>query len=303
MLENQLKNYPNLASLAQARSADNTTVVSLARSTGATREAIQLVDQQITAISYAHIQGNFTGASEMAHAIIIMKTAAAAWPATKSAIIAAAQETVNAGPAAASLGAADNTTAQQMAIDVKDFVSGILNNIVSDFASAKTTFDAFNEGLDQVYSASADANRAAADAIKRDQEKIEAQIKDLQAEENDLKSAGSVILGILSFGATTIAKLNKLKQEAEQLKDEKQQHQYDLSCYQVSLSSFKNALDATKLASYALSTLSTSLQQAMNSVDDIAALTSDNLAVMQAELQQFKTEFAGAVTHAQKLTA
>jgi len=295
-----LKGYPNLLSIAQ-RAGANTGTVLFASSIGATGEAIQLVDQQIAAINYAHVQGSFSGAEDMAQAITAMKTTAEAWPTIKSAITAAAQETVNSGPAAASLGDEDDTV-QQMTTAVKAFMSGTLSHIVTDFDSAKMALDKFNEAMDQAYSTSENANRTAADAVTRDQEKIESKIKKLQAQEDDLTSAGSVILGIITLGITTIVKLNKLKEEAKQLRNEEQEHQYQLRCYQVSLASFNNALSAIKLADYALSTLSTSLQQSVNSVNDIAASTSDNFIVMQAELRQFKTEFSSAVTNAQKFT-
>ncbi|MGZ5044908.1 MAG: hypothetical protein ACXV8P_08955 [Methylobacter sp.] len=300
-MQSPLQNYPNLASLVQSKNA-NTGTVSLASSTGATIEAIQLVDQQVAAINYAQIQGGFEGADEMYQAIATMKNAAAAWPSVKSAILAAAQETVNAGPAAASLGDAANTV-QQIAIDVKGFVAATMNKIISDFASAKNNFDTFNEAMDHAYSVSANANQAAANAIQRNRLEIDNQIQNLNAEEEDLRSAGSIIIGIFSLGISYAVEIEKLEKEANQLRNEEQQQQYQENCYQASLGSFKNALDATKLASYALSTLSTSLQQSVNSVNDIAASTSDNLIVMQAQLQQFKTEFAAAVTIVRKLMA
>lgn len=275
---------------------------SLALATPAAIEAIQLVDQQIAALNFVQIQGGFQGAQQMAQAVAGMKTAAAPWPGVKAAIFAAARETLAAGPAAAALGNADSTAAQ-LAADVNAFATGTLTKIVSDFASAQAGFNTFSAGMDQAYSQSANANQAAANAIAQGQQQINYEIQMLNAKESNLRSAGSIIIGIFSAGISYAVEIRQLEQEADQLRSQEQQQSYQLALYQNSLGSFNNALNATKLAAYALSTLSTSLQQSANAVKDVSSTTNANLIVMQAELAQFKSEFAQAVATVSQLLA
>lgn len=291
-----LSTYSHLSALVPGAAT------SLAMATPAAIEAIQVVDQQIAAINFAQVQGGFAGAQEMAQAVGGMKNAAAPWPNVKAAIFAAARETLAAGPAAAALGNAD-TTAAQLAADVQAFAVGTLDKIVSDFAAAQAGFNKFSAGMDQAYSQSANANQAAANAIAQGQQQINYEIQMLNAKESNLRSASSIIIGILSAGISYAVEIRQLEQEADQLRSQEQQQSLQLAMYQNSLGSFHNALNATKLAAYALSTLSTSLQQSANAVTDVATKTNANLIVMQAELAQFKSEFAQAVATVSQLLA
>lgn len=272
----------------------------LSAATPAAIQAIQLVDQQLAAINFAQIQGGFPGAQEMAQAVAGMKNAAAPWPQVKAAIFAAAAETQAAGPVAASLGNADSTAAQ-LASDVQAFSNGTLNKIVADFASAQAGFNAFSAGMDQAYSSGANANQTAANAIAQSQQQINDEIAMLNARVSNLSSASSIIIGIFSLGISYAVEMRQLQEEADQLRSQEQQQAYEMSLYQNSLGSFNNALNSTKLASYALSTLSTSLQQSANAVNDISSGQNTNLIVMQAELAQFKSEFAQAVATVSQL--
>ncbi|WP_218673690.1 hypothetical protein, partial [Candidatus Entotheonella palauensis] len=261
---------------------------------------ITVVDQQVQEISYAQIQGGFEGAKQMIASIDEMKRAAAPWPTVKSVVQSAARQTVNAGPTAAALGD-PVTDAATLAAELRKFSSEVLSGIVASYSSAESAFYNFSEGMNKAYRDSASANTEAEAAITREQAQIDADIKALQSREDDLKSAGSIILGILTLGASTTAQIIKLENQANDLRKEEERHKHELEYYQASLSAFKNAENSTKLASYALDSVQNALQQAANSVDDMVANSSTNLAVMQAYVTQFKEQFAGAVTNAQKL--
>jgi hypothetical protein len=290
-----MSNYPDLVSLLQGgpQAFDNTA--------GAALEAIQVVDQQVAAISYAQINGGFPGAGQMAQAVQRMQVAAAPWPQIKSGILQAAAKAVAAGPVAAALGNTD-TTAAQLLNDMQVFAASELDPVVAGFAAATAAFNDFQIGMAQSYAFSADANQAAANAVAASQQQINDAIAMLQAREQNLSSAGSIITGIFSFGISYAVELRQLQEEAAQLGDQENQQQFMLRSYQASLGTFNNALNATKVASYALLTLSTSLQQAGNGLDDVTRSSSPNLQVMQAFLQQFKSEFALAVAKIQTLS-
>lgn len=265
-------------------------------------ESIQIVNQQIAAINYAQIQGGFEGAAQMAQAVNNMKNVAAAWPNVKAAIFSAAQQAVAAGSMAAALGHTD-TTAAQLAGDVKSFTTGTLATIIASFANATAQFNAFSKAMDQAYSVSANANQAAANAIAQSQAQINYQIQMLNARQDSLRSASSIVIGIFSFGISYAVEIRQLQEEANQLSSNEQRQHLQLAMYQNSLGSFNNALNATKLASYALETLNTSLQQSSNAVSDVSGATSGNLVVMQVELEAFKNEFAQALTAVEQLLA
>ena len=138
--------------------------------------------------------------------------------------------------------------------------------------------------------------QAAAAAVRAQQLAINNEIAQLQANIDNLSSAGSIITGIFSAGISYAIEIHRLQDQQQQLRNHEQQQSYEQQCYQNSLGTFNNALNSTKLACYALSTLSTSLQQASNKLSTISTMTNSNMIVMQAELQAFKTEFAQAVT-------
>ena len=287
--------YPNLAKMGVATSE------SLPAAMAATSESIQLVDQQVQQISYAHIQGGFQGADDMITALAAMQSTASKWPGVKSEVEGAAKLTVDAGPTAADIGTSASESAADLAAELQKFSDVVLKNVDTAYASAEAAFNAFSEGMSKAYSDSVNANAAASAAITRQQVQIESDIKSLQAKVDDLKSAGSIILGILTLGATTIAQIEKLQGQEASLHSEEARHQHELQLYQASLASFKNAANATKLASYALDSVQNALQQATNSVNDMVANSSTNLTVMQAYVSQFKAQYAGAVSNAQKL--
>ncbi len=289
-----ISTYPHISTLAPGAT------MSLSLAAPAAIEAIHVVDQQIEAINFAQIRGGFPGAGEMAQAVGGMRNAAAHWPEIKNLIFYAARETLAAGQAAAALGTAD-TTAAQLANDVRAFATGTMSRIVADFARAQAGFNNFSSGMDRAYSQSANANQDAAHAIAQSQQQINNEIQMLNEEESQLRSAGSIIIGIFSGGISYAVEIRKLQDRANHLHSDEQQQAYQLAMYRNSLGSFNNALNATRLAAYALSTLSTNLQQSANAVNDLGTKTNANLIVMRAELAQFQTEFAQAVATVARL--
>lgn len=267
---------------------------SAARAAG---DAIRFFDQQVASIGYATIQGGFPGTAQMAQALGAMRGTAGQWPAVRGQVLAAAQRIVEAGPAAAALGTGADPGA------LHDFGTQVMPQLEAAFAAAVDDFNGFNQAMETTYAASADANQAAANALTIERQQIQNQIANLRAEEQNLSSAGSIITGIFTLGISYAAQIRQLEEEQSRLQNAIAQQQNEQASYQMSLGTFMNALDATRLASYALDTLQTSLQQTGNALDDIQARTSGNPAVMAALLQQFASQFAQAVQHAQQLLA
>jgi hypothetical protein len=289
---NNPASFINLTTLLQ-QSAVTTVATSLAA--GAAIESIQVVDLQIAAINYVHIQGGFNGAAQMEQAVFQMQNAASAWPSVRDSIMVAAQRGMAAGPMAAGLGSHAASDAAQLAQQVQAFQTQVLSPLVAQFAAAQQQFNLFSQSMNQAYSQSARANQDAAAAVQLQQVQIQNEIDQLQARYNNLSSAGSILTGIFSLGISYALEMRQIQQEQQQLRNDEQQAAFNLRCYQNALGSFSNALNATKLASYALGTLDTSLQQASNKLSSISTMTSSNLAVMQAELAAFKAEFAQTV--------
>jgi predicted nucleic acid-binding Zn-ribbon protein len=289
----------NLTTLLQQ---GRSTVIATHLASGAAIESIQIVDQQVAAINYAQIQGGFDGAAQMAQAVWQMQQAASHWPPVKASIMTAAQAGVAAGPLASAVGNGD-TTAAQLAEHLQSFQAQTLNPLIAQFAASEQQFNTFSQSMDQAYDMSANANQSAAAAIRMQQLMVNNEIAQLQANIDNLSSAGSIITGIFSLGISYAVEISNLRDQQNRLQNDEQRQQYQYQCYQNSLGTFNNALNATKLASYALSTLGTSLQQASNKLSTISTMTNSNLIVMQAELQAFKAEFAQAVITIQQLIA
>ena len=289
---NNPASFVHLNALLQ-QSAD--TMVATPLAAGAAIESIEVVDKQIAAIHFVHIQGGFNGAAQMEQAVSQMQNTASAWPSVKDSIVVAAQRSVAAGPMAAGLGSGAAGDAAQLAQQVQAFQTQVLSPLAAQFAAAQQQLNLFSQSMNQAYSQSASANQDAAAAVQRQQLQIQNEIDQLQARYNSLSSAGSILAGIFSLGISYAVEMRQIQDEQQQLRNDEQQAAFNLRSYQNALGSFSNALNATKLASYALDTLAISLQQADNKLSSISTMTSSNLAVMQAELAAFKAEFAQAV--------
>jgi hypothetical protein len=289
-------NFSNLQIVLANRNAP----VGLSQAVGAAAEAIQLVDHQISVLQSIHIWGNFQGAGQMEAAVAGMQAASRRWPETRAAVVGAAQATVSEGPAAASLGATTEPTAQMIA-QVAAFSSQTLPGLRAKFASAGNTFAAFSQAMDQAYSAAVNANSQATAAITRDTQTVQNEIEMLRQRQSDLRSAGSIILGILTLSATIVAQIRQIDQEIGRLNQAQQTLLMQERGYQAALGGFRNAQQATQIAALALETVNTSLEQASNSLKDIIGVNSSNAVVVQAELITFKAEFAGAVVQASRL--
>jgi hypothetical protein len=280
--------------------ANRTGPIALSQAFGATTEAIQLVDHQIAILQSIHIWGNFEGGGQMAAAVAGMQVASRQWPPTRAAVVGAAQATVTEGPAAAALGASTEPLAQMVA-ELTAFSSEILVGLRDRFVFAGNTFAAFDAAMDRAYGTAVNANSQATAAITRYTQEVQFQIDMLRQRQSDLRSAGSVILGIFTLGATIIAQIRAIDQEINQLNQTERMLMMQQQGYQAALGGFRNAQQATQIAALALETVNTSLEQATNSLKDIIGLDSSNPVVMRAELSTFKTEFAGAVAQASRL--
>jgi hypothetical protein len=262
--------------------------------------AFQMVDQQMQTLYYPNIGPWFPGAGQMANAQMTMRTAANGWPATKAAVVTAAQGVVaTSGPV--SMLADGTTNVAEIQEMVRGFAAGPLSALKFSFANAKNSFDNFTQNLDNAYSQSANANASALVYLTQNQIQTQAAVANYNQEINNLYSAGSVIMGIITLGATELEQIMQLRHQIQIVEQMQQNLQNEQQGYNMSLATLSNALNSTKTASLALLTLDTSIEQVLNSLNCIAAQTSSNLVVMQAELAQLKNEFAQAVQQASQL--
>lgn len=289
----QTNPYPELARvLATADAA--AAPVSLSDTANAVAQVMTLIDQQVAQIDAADITTSFPGAPAMVQALADMKQAAAGWAPTKSAIIAAGKAAVDAGPQADALGQ-NLTDPAQIAAAVKAFAAGPMQTIVTGYADATKALQTFQSTMASVESTASSANDQAKTALNALQVQVQAEIAGIQARIHSLKSAGSIIIGIISGGISIAVQLGKLKDAMNALNADEQRAQLEQQAYAMAYSQFANALSATDLGVRAMATLNTTLEQAQNALNDIQVNTSANAAVMQAELSSFRKEFAAVV--------
>ena len=302
--------YPDLvkvlnAQAATGRATDAEVVggspIGLTTATSAVAQALAMVDQQLAAVVSTNIVPNFPGSTPMVNALSQMQQVAGQWPAVKSALVAAAQATVNAGPAASALGVADAPDATALAADVSGFVTNTLQPLQTQYQNAKSGFDTFAADLANAESNAANANAGAVQALDAAQLAIQAQINEINRQIKHLKSAGSIVIGILSGGITISEEIRKLKDESASAQNHEQTYRLQQQAYSMAYSQFTNACSAESVAVTAIATVNTSLEQAVNSLDDVNTSSSSNLAVMQADVSSFGREFAGAVTAASSM--
>lgn len=290
-MQDSLSNYKNLQAVLGSAATSTSTQGE------AVSEAMKLVDAQIQYIKKVQVSGGFTGASEMQNAVANMQSAVQNWPSIKEAVMNATQEVVTEVPVAQNLGS-NATTAVQIENQLKAFSTNILSMLKNNLATANNNYMSFANNLESVYSASANANSTASAAIVSNENTIDNEIKSLNSKKKNLKSAGSIILGIITFGGTIDAKLIKIKKQISTLEGQEQNLAAEKLAYQLALSTFTNALQSVKLASSALETLGNSINTAYNALNDIIAKESSDVSVMKAELQAFVEDYIDAAQDA-----
>lgn len=275
--------------------------IDLATATSAVAQALTILDQQLAAVLSTNIVPNFPGSAPMVNALAQMQQVAREWTAIKAALVGAAQATADAGPAASSLGTANAQDAAALAADVSGFVTATLRPLQMRYQQAKSGFDAFASALANADSAAANANAGAAQALDAAQLAIQTQINEIHREIEHLNSAGSIIIGILSGGITVAEEVHKLRDQIAALQGNERTYAMQKQAYSMAYSQFTNACSAESIAVTAIATVNTSLEQAVNSLNDINTSSSSNLVVMQAYISSFRQEFAGAVTAASSM--
>lgn len=268
--------------------------------------AILHIDQQMDAINSTKIYEEFEGATEMVNAVSIIKKAASPWPQIKASIITAAQEIVRQESTIKSLGNSENSVAL-LQVTLTTYATGTLTQLKNNFAVAKSGFDTFEQNLDAAYRESVHANAKAEVAINREKvsfKKSKERLNNLIHAAMGSPSSSSLfsidsLVG--SVPGVNLLLIPKLKRELEEVVGREEELLGFERVYKAALTSYSNILSATKITSYALLSLDTTIQQSLNSLNDMSALTNTNLIVMKAELKQFKIEFAGAVQNARHL--
>jgi hypothetical protein len=299
--------YPELAAVLSAPLATAAVVqagpsIGLATAATAVSQAMALLDSQVTVVEQANVTPDFPGAQPMVNALAQMKQAAGQWQEVKSTLLSAAVSTVQAGPIASVLGSGDENVASLAAV-LSSFVTSVLQPLQLQYRAAQSGFDTFSAKLALAASTASNANSEAVQALSADQAAIQAQIDDINAKISQMKSAGSIIIGILTGGISIAVQLENLKNEEASLQNAEQQETAQQQAYAMAYSQFVNACSAEALAVKATATLNTALEQAVNTLNDVYASSSGNLVVMQAELASFRQEFAGAVSASQTMSS
>jgi hypothetical protein len=261
-----------------------------------------LVDSQVIAVFQANVVPNFPGAQPMVDALAQMQQAAAQWQGVKGTLLSAARSTVAAGPAASVLGIINSGDAASLAAALSAFVTSTLQPLQLQYQAAQSGFDTFSANLAHVDSTAGAANTEAVQALDAEQASIQAQVDDINAKINQLNSAGSIIVGILTGGISIAVQLENLKSEMSSLQNAEQAQTAQQQAYAMAYSQFTNACSAEALAVKATATLNTALEQAVNALNDVNAESSGNLVVMQALVASFRQEFAGAVAASQTMS-
>jgi hypothetical protein len=288
---------PSIGSVAAAAGVvQAASSIGLAEAATAVSQAMALVDGQVTAVEQVNVVPNFPGAQPMVDALAQMKQAAGQWPGVKQTVLSAAMSTIEAGPPASGLGAGNTVDAAILAAVLSAFVTSVLQPLQGRYRTAQSGFDTFSANLARVASTASAANADAVTALDAEQANIQSQIDDINAKINQLDSASSIIIGILSGGISIAVQLVNLKNEIASLQNAEQVAMVQKQAYAMAYSQFTNARSAEALAVKALATLDTALEQAVNALSDVDANSSGNLVVMQAELESFRQEFAGAVS-------
>jgi chromosome segregation ATPase len=188
-----------------------------------------------------------------------------------------------------------------LATAILAFVESTLLPLQRQYRTAQGAFDTFSENLAQAESIARDANTDAVQALDAEQAAIQAQIDDINAQINQLNSASSIIIAILTGGASIEEQMANLMSEQASLRNTEQAATAQRQAYAMAYSQFTNACSADALAVRATATLNTALEQAVNALNDVIINTSGNLMVMQAEVSTFLREFAGAVSASQAM--
>jgi chromosome segregation ATPase len=289
---------PGMAAAAVLQAAPS---ISLATAATAVSQAMALLDGQVTAVEQANVVPNFPGAQPMVDALAQMKQAAGQWRGVKGTVVSAALSTVEAGPAASVLGVSSADDAASLAAAILTFVESTLLPLQRQYRAAQGAFDTFSENLAQAESIASDANTDAVQALDTEQAAIQAQINDINAQINQLNSASSIIIAILTGGASIEEQMANLMSEQASLRNTEQAATAQRQAYAMAYSQFTNACSAAALAVRATATLNTALEQAVNALNDVIINTSGNVMVMQAEVSSFRQEFAGAVSASQAM--
>lgn len=280
------------ANLAQAGSS----AVTFSQATAGVTQALSLVEQEIGTIH--GLPWTFTGENQMETAAQNMQAALSQWSGLKKhmPMVAASVERLDRLTKHV-VNQADEQTVSEMS---KKLVE-VLNDIqpkATGLAQAGTTF---RDGVQAAYQSGANANQVAQTAINQEKQQIDMHIKDLQSRINSLNSAGSVILGILTFGGTIIHQIIEIRKKQSELGAEEYQLMVNQQGYQAVLAGFYNVNTAVSVLLDVLQTLDNALQQLSNQLNDVIQQSSQNPAVALTLLKVFAEDVAAAANQAKTI--
>lgn len=283
-----------VAPIATAELAASGDTVTLTQVTAGVEHAMTLVQQEMDVLQSVPWSG-FTGSGQMRAAVSVMQQALAGWPAVASQVSGLADSIVH----------FDTESRAAITSATNADVAAVAKSLHTDFAQVKslgvTTLSAvqkFNSTVSTAYQRGATANQAAASNIAAEQQAIQLHIRDLQAQIDDLQSAGSIILGILTLGIKTAVDISNLKNKIAALHGEEARWEMDRSGYQAALSGFMCSFQAVHLLNTALDTFNLAMEQLGNKLNDALVQSSSNPTLALALLQVFQSEVDAAAAAA-----
>ena len=295
--EDGLQKRSNAAS-PQAAILASAEPVSFSQATAGVNQAMSLIDQQIATIHA--LPWNFTGENQMQAAAETMKAALSGWPRIKDhmPMVAEAVQRLN-YRANEAVGMVNAQNVAELSHDLMDLLHKVQPQ-TRLLAKAGTNF---SDGVQSAYQAGANANQTAQNSINAQMQQIRMHLQDLQARMNDLRSAGSIILGILTFGGTIIAQEKEINRKRSELGAEQFQLMMNQHGYETVLGGFHNINSAVSVLIQVLQALDNALQQLANKLDDVIQQSSSNPQVAITLLKVFAQEVDAAAKQASSINA
>ncbi|MEZ4902296.1 MAG: hypothetical protein R2822_11330 [Spirosomataceae bacterium] len=170
-----------------------------------------------------------------------------------------------------------------IALDTVNQLNKQIQNALADIQQLENTVDAS-------YRDNATALQGTSDEVSRQEQQLNDQVQSLKNQIEDMDSAKSIFLGVLTCGIHTIANINDIQNQIADCQEKEVKLHYYRQLYDQANSMILSCSGAIKTASISLSNISTVLQQYINEFDDMRSSNSQSLVVMKAYLKTFKNE-------------
>ncbi|MEL6515778.1 MAG: hypothetical protein AAFV62_06320 [Pseudomonadota bacterium] len=178
---------------------------------------------------------------------------------------------------------------------------GKVQEVRASFANVKSGMDDCIATFERTIAEMPSLFAEITNTLSADQMRIEAQIDQIHDQIRAMKSARSVVMGIVTCGTSTSHQRAELHHMINTLRQEEAAERSDFQWASMTRAQCKNARNAANLMAAALLQLDTCVEQVLNDLADLDTGSSDNPAVMAAHLATLKTEFDAAACAARPM--